>query len=71
MESPVEIGWYHNRMQAEITRNLLEAFGIECKVWSDDLGGVGPGQAFIRGVKLYVDSRDREKAQQVLHREEN
>ena len=70
MEKPTEVGWYHNRMQAEIAWNLLEAFGVECVIWLDDLGGVGPGQAFIRGVKLFVDNSDVEKAKHLLHGKE-
>jgi len=70
MEEAIEVGWYHNRTQAEIARNLLEAFGIEGGIYSDDLGGVGPGQAYIRGVKLFVDSKDEEEARQILHARE-
>ena len=37
-------------------------------IMADDLGGIGPGQSFIRGVRLYVDESDVERAETVLKR---
>ena len=68
MDNPVVIAEFDNRMQAEIAVNLLHGFGIASRVWADDLGGVGPGQSFLRGVKVVVDSGDSQKAEQILGR---
>ena len=67
MKDPIEAARYSNRMQAEIAVNLLKSFGIECRLWADDLGGIGPGQSCIKGVKVIVAAKDVEKGKQVLH----
>jgi hypothetical protein len=66
MDNPVEAAVFGNRVQAEFSANLLRNYGIECMVWSDDLGGVGPGQSFIQGVRIVVDASDLDKAREIL-----
>ncbi len=68
MKDPIEAARYSNRMQAEIAVNLLKSFGIECRLWADDLGGIGPGQSCIRGVRIFVERADMKKVKQILKR---
>jgi hypothetical protein len=69
MDNPTVVAEFDNRMQAEITVNMLEGFGIHAQIWADDLGGVGPGQSFVHGVKVLVEAEDAERAGEVLARE--
>ena len=66
MEKPTVVAEFDNRLQAETTAQLVGSFGIDCVLSADDLGGMGPGQAFVGGVKVLVDAADVEKARQVL-----
>jgi hypothetical protein len=61
---------FSSRGEAEITREVLAAIGIEAYVISDDCGSVDPALAFGRGVQLLVAARDLRKAQQVIARSE-
>jgi len=57
---------FDNRMQAEIVVNLLRSFGIQSWIVADDLGGIGPGQSFLHGVKVVVEAADSARARGVL-----
>lgn len=59
---------YGNHSQAQLAANLLEECAIECLVWSDDCGGIAPGQSFVRGVKVYVAEEDVDRALEILRR---
>ena len=61
---------FSSRGDAEITRELLVANGIEAYVISDDCGSVDPALAFGRGVQLLVAAGDLRRAQQVIARSE-
>jgi len=69
VDEPVTVAEFSNRMEAEITVNLLESFGVAASIWADDLGGIGPGQSFLHGVKVLVQASDLERAREVLSRE--
>ena len=66
MNHPTIIAEYSSRFEAESARNLLESFGVICQIVADDVGGLGPGQAFIHGVKILVDVADVATARQLL-----
>ena len=66
MKNRVVLAEYGNHSQAELTANLLDEYGIECLIWSDDCGGVSPGQSFVRGVKVYVDEVDLARARDII-----
>lgn len=68
MDEPMMVAEFDNRLQAETTANLLQSYGIDCKIWADDLGGMGPGQSFLQGVKVFVDAGDLEWAREILAR---
>ena len=66
MEKPKVAAEFDNRMQAEIAINLLNGHGVYSQLWADDLGGIGPGQSFIHGVKVLVEEEDLTRAKQIL-----
>ena len=66
MSSRVVVGEFNNRLQAETTVNLLTSFGVRSWIVADDLGGIGPGQSFLHGVKVVVEADDAERAREVL-----
>ena len=69
MDNPTEIARYKNRIQADMAASLLRDFGLVCRIWADDPGGIGPGQAFVQGVRIFINSSDVEKVNQILNRE--
>ena len=69
MDNETIVAEFDNRMRAEIAVNLLESFGVDSHIWADDLGGIGPGQSFVRGVKILVEAGDADKAKEILSRE--
>ena len=71
MDKTVIIAEYDNRMQAEISVKLLRSFEIESRISADDLGGPGPGQSFVRGVKVIVMAEDAENVEQILSSAQN
>ncbi len=66
MKGLIPVAEFDNRTQAEMMTNLLESFEISCWIIADDLGGVGPGQSFVTGVKVAVLPEDYEKARQIV-----
>ena len=70
MSRRVVVAEFDNRLEAETVLNLLSGFGVSGWIVADDLGGIGPGQSFLHGVKVIVDSEDLERARQVLARGE-
>jgi len=66
MNDPTVVAEYSNHAQAELASNMLGSFGISCEIWADDCGGMAPGQSFVSGVKIYVDSIDYEKAREIM-----
>lgn len=57
---------FNSHVEAEIARSLLEAFGIECLIRSDDWGGQGPLIASGTGIQLIVRAEDEERAAEVV-----
>ncbi len=59
---------FDNRMQAELTVNLLETFGVRAAILADDSGGAYPSMSLVHGVRVVVTTKDAEKAKQILAR---
>lgn len=58
---------FSSRMEAEIARSLLDAYGIPSFVRADDAGGMRPAPfQFAFGVELIVREQDFIAAQQLL-----
>jgi len=53
--------------EAEILRGWLESNGITVYSLHDDCGGVSPGLTFSRGIRLWVDGKDEERARKLLN----
>lgn len=71
MQNPIPVAEFGNRTQAQMLINLLDGYGIESWISADDLGGVGPGQSFIRGVKVMVYPEDFSKAREIVESTES
>jgi hypothetical protein len=65
-ENIVAIRTFINEFEAERAKGILEAEGIECCVSSDDIGGMGPPQQLIEGIKLLVLEEDVKRAKEIL-----
>ena len=63
MTSPVEVGRWRWRHEAEIARGLLEDAGIPSAVMADDIGGAYAG---IAPARLLVAPEDAARARDVL-----
>lgn len=57
---------YSYRHEAKIGRSMLEANGIDAKIYSDDSGGEYPSLSSSNGVRLLVRRSDAEKARKLL-----
>lgn len=57
---------FSSRGEAEVTRELLVASGIEATVISDDCGSVDPALQFGRGVMLLIAAEDVARAERVV-----
>jgi len=57
---------FNSEIEAELTRERLEASGIEAYVSKDDVGGTRPDLQFTRGVRLLVVESDIETARKLL-----
>ena len=68
MDNLILIREFYNRLQAELTVEMLCSFGIESSIIADDCGGAAPGQSFVRGVKVYVSEKDAKAAFEILRR---
>lgn len=65
-KNTVTVKTFINEFEAERAKGILEEEGIECYVSSDDVGGMGPPQQLIQGIKLLVLEEDLKKAKEVL-----
>ncbi len=65
-ENTVIIKTFTNKFEAERAKGILEEEGIECLVSSDDVGGMGPPQQLIQGIKLLVLEEDVKRAKEIL-----
>ncbi|MGH7543288.1 MAG: DUF2007 domain-containing protein [Gemmatimonadota bacterium] len=63
MTSPVEVGRWRWRHEAEVARGLLEDAGIPSVVMADDIGGAYAG---IAPARLLVAPEDAAQAREVL-----
>jgi Putative prokaryotic signal transducing protein len=65
-EDLVVVDTFTFRRQAEVAHSALRAFGIDCMLSADDLGGEGVGADLDEGVRLLVRAEDLERARDVL-----
>ena len=65
-ENIVVVRTFINEFEAERAKGILEAEGIKSGVSSDDIGGMGPPQQLIEGIKLLVLEEDAERAKEIL-----
>jgi hypothetical protein len=63
LTSPVEVGRWRWRHEAEMARGLLEDAGIPSAVMADDIGGAYAG---IAPARLLVAPEDAARAREVL-----
>lgn len=57
--------WY--LAEAELAKGLLDAAGIECFLFDENIVGLGWYANAVNGVKLRVDARNAEAANQILN----
>ena len=62
---------YGSEMEAEMAAAMLQAYGVEALVSTDDAGGMYPQMAQLRGIKLLVWEKDLEEAKALLESEGN
>ena len=60
------VGTFLNELEAEMSRDLLEASGIEAKIQKDNCGGMYPQLALLRGIKVQVSEIDKSEALSIL-----
>lgn len=65
-ENTVIVRTFTNEFEAERAKGILKQEGIECCVSSDDVGGMGPPQQLIQGIKLLVLEEDEKRAKEIL-----
>ena len=67
MSNLVCIKTYHNRMEAELAKGLLESKDIKAMVSADDVGGMNPALLWATGgVRLLIRKKDIQKANEIL-----
>jgi len=64
----VVVGEFRNHPEAELARNILHGFGIPCRLWSDDCGGLAIGQTVVQGVRLFVPVSYLDESKRLLRR---
>jgi hypothetical protein len=57
---------YASRQDAELSKSLLEANGIDALIASDDAGGTVAGLELTEGVQLLVKPGDQQKAEELF-----
>jgi len=57
---------FNSRLEADMAANLLAGYDIPSRVEGDDLGGLGPAQSLIDGVRLIVNNEDEAQAREIL-----
>jgi hypothetical protein len=60
---------YGSEIEAEMAAAMLQAYGVETLVTTDDAGGMYPQMAQLRGIKLLVWEKDLEEARTLLEAE--
>lgn len=55
-----------DRMEAQIIKAKLEAYGIEAFIQSDDEGGLHPGMSMTQGVFILVADENEREAKAIL-----
>lgn len=68
MNDLVVVKEYNSRLEAEISKSKLEAYGIQAIISSDDAGGMYPFPLSpnSHGVRLLVNKKDYQKAVKLL-----
>lgn len=65
-DETVVVATLTDAFEAEVARAALEDAGIQAIVLADDAGGMHPQLTSVGGVRIMVNARDLEEAQQVL-----
>lgn len=68
MNETIVLAEYTSRLEADMAANMLAGYDIPSRIEGDDLGGLGPAQSLIDGVRLIVNSRDEAQAREILAR---
>jgi hypothetical protein len=58
---------FNSRIDAELAKSLLESNGIKTMVSADDVGGMYPAASVYWGVKLFVNEKDFEIANNLIN----
>jgi hypothetical protein len=66
MHDRVILKTFKYRHEPEFFKSLLESSGIDSFVVSDDCGAVDPALGYVRGVHLFVYSKDLGRAETAL-----
>jgi len=66
MNNLIVITSFTNHSEAEMAKELLVINEIPSILQADDVGGLGLGQTFIKGVKLLVNENDVIEAKEIL-----
>ena len=66
MNNLIVITSFTNHSEAEMAKELLMTNEIPSILQADDVGGLGLGQTFIKGVKLLVNESDIDNAKKIL-----
>jgi len=67
MNNLIVLTSFTNHTEAELAKELLMSNDIPSILQADDVGGLGLGQTFIKGVKLLVNEKDVAKAKEILN----
>ncbi|MBU2511920.1 DUF2007 domain-containing protein [bacterium] len=62
----VEICTVYNHLDAEIAKGILEENDIQAFIRKDDCGGMEPQLQITEGIKILVNSQDKDKALSII-----
>ena len=62
----INIKTFSTRQDAELTKGLLAAHGVNAFVSGDDYGGINPGLSFSTGVRLLVTEENVVNAKRIF-----
>lgn len=62
---------FNNRTDAELAKSFLESNGIKSFIIADDIGKMYPAASIYWGVKLFVNDKDFELADNLIEESSN
>ncbi|MDD5659236.1 MAG: DUF2007 domain-containing protein [Actinomycetota bacterium] len=62
---------FNNRTDAEVAKSFLESNGIKSFIIADDIGKMYPAASIYWGVKLFVNDKDFELADNLIEESSN